>query len=120
MGLKTGLGESTMALLPKASRDPWLQSKALRILASIATHPNPGWTARMLEAGVVRAVADILEQPLSRSHLTAMFLVSKLYQCAATPKWMASASQLEVCGCLCKNRRVHFHANCRCTSWLGL
>ena len=96
LGLKTGVGENTIALLPKTKDDPWMQAKALRVLASIATHPNPGWTMRMLEAGVVRSVAEILNQPLNRAHLTAMFLVSKLYQCAATPKWMASASMLEV------------------------
>jgi len=96
LGLKTGIGENTIALLPKTMEDPWMQAKALRVLASIATHPNPGWTMRMLEQDVIRAVADILKQPLNRAHLTAMFLVSKLYQCAATPKWMGSASMLEV------------------------
>ena len=96
LGLKTGIGESTIALLPQTMDDPWMQAKALRVLASIATHPNPGWTMRMLDQGVVKAVAMILSQPLNRAHLTAMFLVSKLYQSAATPKWMASASLLEV------------------------
>jgi len=37
------------------------------------------WTLRMLEAGIVRTVANILfDTPLSRAHLTAMFLVRRL------------------------------------------